>query len=37
MLILTSSSTAGSVIRMFQYAVGEDIFTAALTLYLTDK
>lgn len=29
--------TAGSVIRMFQYAVGEDIFRDSLSLYLENK
>lgn len=31
------SYAAGSVIRMFQNAVGEDIFRTALNLYLTNK
>lgn len=29
--------TAGSVLRMFRYAVGEEIFKDALKLYLEEK
>lgn len=29
--------SAGSVLRMFQYTLGEDIFRAALKLYLETK
>lgn len=35
--LITLINTAGSVIRMFQNAVGDDIFKEALNLYLTDK
>lgn len=36
-LLTCQCMKAGSVLRMFQYAVGEDIFRAALKLYLETK